>query len=187
MKLVVTLLASVAILFAQNIINPHDYQLSEADKNKNCIECHTANLEEIGRESVYALSPLACFSCHDGVSALDRSINIPGSGGFFSTNNYALNLSNELKNIVLDRIVIAGNNIDISYGHPVSILYVEGLSKLKSKDTPIINWANASIINDILIDGKIECASCHNPHDKTTRLYLRHNNGSILCTTCHNK
>ena len=188
MKSLVTLLTSITFLFAQNILNPHDYQLDDSDKDKNCIECHFSNVEETGIETVRALSPMACFDCHDGVSALDRSINIPGSGAFFPTSHYRLNLSDDLEAMSVSDISTAGSNLDLSHGHPISILYIEGLSDLRSKHTPLFNWDNASSINDILIDGKIECASCHNPHDKEKELYLRYDNSSsVLCAACHDK
>jgi predicted CXXCH cytochrome family protein len=39
-----------------------------------------------------------------------------------------------------------------------------------------------------LIDGKVECASCHNPHSATSAPFLATSNeGSNLCYTCHVK
>ena len=72
--------------------------------------------------------------------------------------------------------------------HPFSIEYIEGISGLRQKNTQINNWDNASTINDILINEKVECASCHYVHNKTNVSYLRRTNiNNELCKTCHKK
>lgn len=39
-----------------------------------------------------------------------------------------------------------------------------------------------------LYNGRIECSTCHNPHDNATASFLRKTNaGSAVCYTCHNK
>jgi predicted CXXCH cytochrome family protein len=66
--------------------------------------------------------------------------------------------------------------------------YIEGVAGLKPRNTHIDGWSNASNINDLLRDGKMECGSCHNPHDKRWPMYLKHRtNNSELCFTCHDK
>lgn len=182
---------STAWLLAITGTNPHDINIQEIDKNKNCIDCHTLNSNNTPQTDINttsAISSLACLNCHDGVSAENRDINIPGSGGYYPTSNYSLNEADNIGDISLDKISTAGTNLDISHGHPISILYIEGIGNLRSKNSIVNNWSTASNINDILIDGKIECGSCHNPHEEALGLYLRHKNkSSELCTSCHNK
>lgn len=171
----------ILIFFITDIIasltgNPHDYKIEADDKNKNCVYCHDITTENLS---------LSCLGCHDGVIGPDRVINLPGSGGYYPTNNYTKNSEN---NLSYSNANAPGLNGDLHNGHPISIMYIEGVSNLKQKNTAIYNWNNASTIYDLLINGKIECSSCHNPHDKTSILYLRYKNkNSELCITCHDK
>jgi len=133
-------------------------------------------------------SALACLSCHDGVSAMNSVVNAPGSGGYNASGTYIGSASNLPKSMVGDDIRAIGSGGDLTNDHPVSIPYVEGAGSLKPKDTPITGWNNASTINDLLRDGKVQCTSCHDPHDPTYDRFLRHRNtGSELCKTCHEK
>ncbi len=133
-------------------------------------------------------SSLACLSCHDGVSAMNSVVNAPGSGGFSSSGTYIGNASNLPKTMPASEIIAVGLNGDLTNDHPVSITYVEGVAGLKPKNTAITGWNNASTINDLLRGGKVQCVSCHDPHDPTFGRYLRHRNtSSELCKTCHDK
>jgi predicted CXXCH cytochrome family protein len=45
------------------------------------------------------------------------------------------------------------------------------------------------IAEDMLFNGRMECASCHDVHNafNNDELLLKPNGGSGLCLTCHNK
>jgi len=47
----------------------------------------------------------------------------------------------------------------------------------------------STIDNDMLFDGKMECASCHDVHNRfgVSGLLKMSNVNSELCLTCHNK
>ncbi|MBI3593131.1 MAG: hypothetical protein HY099_06610 [Nitrospirae bacterium] len=39
-----------------------------------------------------------------------------------------------------------------------------------------------------MFSGRVECPSCHDPHDPSRNTFLRKSNaGSALCLTCHIK
>ena len=171
-----TLIFLITGLLASLAGSPHDYIIEEEEKNKNCVDCHKVREQSLS---------LSCLGCHDGVIGPDRVINSPGSGGYYPTSNY---LENSESNLANSSVNAPSLNEDLHNGHPISIIYIETVANLKEKNTVVYNWNNASSINDLLIEGKIECASCHNPHDKMRVLYLRHKNvGSKLCMTCHDK
>jgi len=105
-----------------------------------------------------------CLSCHDGTVALDNF------GGTTDGTNF-----------------ISGNALlgsDLSNDHPVSFTYDAALVTADGA----LNDPTAAPIADLLIDGKMECASCHNAHGAGNNKFLRiANTGSALCITCHNK
>ncbi|MDQ1340133.1 MAG: Paired 1 protein [Campylobacterota bacterium] len=148
---------------------------------------------------------LACLSCHDGVSSIDSIVNAPGSG---------LNAVAGNKNIISGLASTYGGNIggapgvatvgnpNLSNDHPVSIVYTEGRAGLRLKNVSLatlgdtVAWVGATTIQSLLrTDDKIECGSCHDPHNggkvqgtATEVNFLRHTNtNSYLCLGCHDK
>ncbi len=123
---------------------------------------------------------LACLSCHDGTSAINSVINAPGSGmgpGFVGTAAY------------LDGVFAIGKD-GLTNDHPVSIDYITGRAGLYDPTTPLVGegWGAYTTINDMLRNGKVECGSCHDPHNADHGSFLRNSNtGSALCLTCHDK
>ena len=77
---------------------------------------------------------------------------------------------------------------DLRNDHPVSMDYASAQAldpELKPAPDPIKGWGNQDLK---LFDGKVECPTCHNPHDPTYRPFLRKpNNQSQICYTCHDK
>ena len=50
--------------------------------------------------------------------------------------------------------------------------------------------ANTAVLGKVLLpDGKIECTSCHDPHNQSGQphMLVKSNRGSALCLTCHKK
>ena len=123
-----------------------------------------------------------CLSCHDGSVALDSFGNANGGTFIQDVNaNAAVGLD--------------GLNND----HPISFVYDTALvaldGALHDPSTAVTIGAGAdikvgTIASTMLIAGKLECASCHDVHNKFTDgpyLLRVNNNGSGLCLTCHNK
>lgn len=117
---------------------------------------------------------LACLSCHDGSIGLDVIVNRPNAdtslagtgttmpanaGQFFA--NLGVNLQND---------------------HPVSITYEE------TRDAGFVPASAGRVGTLPLYSGRVECGTCHNPHNTTNNPFLRVSNStSTLCTTCHIK
>lgn len=115
---------------------------------------------------------LVCLSCHDGTVALDAFGSTPGVIEFMPAGARLL-------------------GTDLANDHPVSFTYDTALA---SADGGLFDPAitasglGGTIEQDFLRSGKVQCASCHNPHDVANGKFLRKDNtGSALCLTCHDK
>jgi predicted CXXCH cytochrome family protein len=100
-----------------------------------------------------------CSKCHPG----SRDLNFDG-----------------YSDILMDSI-----GTDLRNDHPISMPY-----PTPAEDPDFYTAASAEAGGIKLFDGnkKVECASCHDPHDTTHTPFLRKSNsGSGLCLTCHNK
>ncbi len=108
-------------------------------------------------------SSLVCLGCHDGTIALgdvrSRTQSISNSRGIKRT--------------------------DLSDGHPISFSYD---SILVDSNDELEN--PKELTQQVRLDstGKIQCTSCHDPHDDTNGKFLVMDNSSTgLCVTCHKK
>ena len=112
---------------------------------------------------------LACLSCHDGTVGLDALVNLPRSTTLTAT---GVTMPTDSTGYV---------GVDLSNDHPVSITYVSGTTGQDMNDPSTLSYAR-------LYNGKVECGSCHDPHDNTNEPFLRAaNTNSQLCLDCHNK
>lgn len=74
---------------------------------------------------------------------------------------------------------------DLSNDHPVSMDYpaVTDDPDFNAPPNPLTGWGDIKLFN-----GRVECPSCHNPHDPANVPFLRKTiDGSTLCITCHTK
>jgi hypothetical protein len=177
---------------------------------------------------------LACLSCHDGLTAIDSIINMPGAGGYKASQENASTVDTDFLQtwtpsttamhatmtecmICHDPYIPSGPlttatdfnafviGVDLRNDHPVGINFpltspdFTG-SELKSKGTTrYFDVDGDDVMNgkDIrLYGGKVECASCHDPHGVPVGArngllvgsFLRvDNSGSQVCLTCHIK
>ena len=117
-----------------------------------------------------------CLSCHDGSVALEN---------FGSTTNGTTNY------------VLPANNFgtDLSNDHPISFVYDDALATKDGRlfppttTTSGIAGSTGHIDDDMLIGHKLQCASCHDVHNRygVNHLLKKSNAASGLCLTCHNK
>ena len=104
-----------------------------------------------------------CLSCHDGITNIDA---VSGSSG-------TMTLGAKFPGTT----AVIGTNLQDD--HPVAIIYESAETQMKTLDE------NAPVK---LFNGKVECASCHNPHSNQNSKLLRISNArSALCLTCHDK
>jgi len=112
-----------------------------------------------------------CLSCHDGTIALglvnSRPSEIPMIGGITT--------------------MPSGNTListDLSDDHPVSFVFDSALATSNGQlhDPATLNGFVS------LEDGRVQCTSCHDPHDNRYGKFLTVDNvGAALCLTCHDK
>ena len=117
-----------------------------------------------------------CLSCHDGTVALENF------GGITSGTNY-IDPSARIGGV-------AGN--DMSTEHPISFDYTDALASSDGglyPPTTTSSGLGSTIDNDMLFDSRMECASCHDVHNRYGVMHLlkMSNVNSELCLTCHNK
>lgn len=118
---------------------------------------------------------LLCMSCHDGTVGLGSLYNEPNlEGGEETPTNVAT--------------VIFGHGLvgtDLTNDHPVNFLYDTALA---TADGELVDPASSPTVESWLIDGTVQCSSCHDVHDPTYRPFLRAPRAqSALCITCHVK
>ena len=135
----------------------------------------------------------ACLSCHDGSLAVNQSASGSITGG--ATNAQFVGASR-----------LIAEDGDLHSTHPVSFSYSDSEADpfIFPASTPLQWTPGAGLtgkkISDILIAGKLECATCHDIHrqkgDAPTDTFMRiisssavdaNGRGSLLCRTCHNK
>jgi predicted CXXCH cytochrome family protein len=117
-----------------------------------------------------------CLSCHDGTVALESF------GAVTTGTNYIPAASK-----------IGGTTgSDMSKEHPISFTYNDALATLDGglyTPSSKTSGLGSTIANDMLFANKMECASCHDVHNKfnQTHLLKMSNTNSQLCLSCHNK
>jgi predicted CXXCH cytochrome family protein len=117
-----------------------------------------------------------CLSCHDGTVALENF------GGTTTGTTY-----------------ISGSNLiggpsgdDLSREHPISFEYTDALAALDGglyAPSSTNSGLGGTIEQDMLFNNRLECASCHDVHNRygVAHLLKMSNNNSQLCLSCHNK
>lgn len=116
---------------------------------------------------------LACLSCHDGTIALgdlvSRASPVAMAGGVTSMPPGPGNLGT-----------------DLSDDHPVSFSYTSSLPSQHGGE--LVD--PATLLGKVRLDasGRMQCTSCHDPHDDSNGKFLvMANSASALCQTCHVK
>lgn len=116
-------------------------------------------------------SSLLCLSCHDGTIALgnvlSRSTSILFTGGITTMPSGHSNLTK-----------------DISDDHPISFIYNSSLVSIDGQ----LNSPSGLTGPVRLENEKVQCISCHDPHNNQFEKFLvASNQYSILCLYCHDR
>ncbi|NOX37617.1 MAG: cytochrome c3 family protein [Calditrichaeota bacterium] len=207
MKLSKVFLISLLVLFlsvfmanAQTIVgSPHDFSGETWNPTGEiCVVCHTPHHADItvtdaplwnhevtsATFTPYTSSTLdatvgqpdgvskLCLSCHDGTVALDNF------GGKTSGTTY----------------ITGDENLgtDMRDDHPVSFVYDAALASADGElydPTTAQSGLGGTIDEDMLVNHKLECSSCHDVHNGSgvAKLLVKSNANSDLCLTCHAK
>lgn len=161
--------------------SPHDFTRGGGAALDLCTPCHTPHLS-IARPAAFddrppqiqALRPyvaydvqldgssLLCLSCHDGIVAKDVYASA-----------HAATFSSQLGSSWV--------GVGSLTSHPIGVEY------------PLVDPRYRSIAavaadgRILLPDGRVQCISCHDPHNtrRIRGLLVRSNEGSRLCLSCH--
>ena len=125
-----------------------------------------------------------CMSCHDGTVAVNSLDNKSSFGTPTMGTGTELNATFQ---IAATREAMIGTSL--TNDHPINFTYDAALA---TADGGLVSPNSASYVDAAhavpLYGGKLQCASCHNPHNNAHSSFLRKaNSGSALCLTCHSK
>jgi predicted CXXCH cytochrome family protein len=140
---------------------------------------------------------LACLSCHD--TAIGTFLGEPdyGGGAVSVENTHQLvneqNLNGTSSHNCFGCHPDGGQfpgewwqiGPDLSNDHPISMSYPTPAEDpdFNTPSDPQNGWQDVR-----LFGGRVECPSCHNPHDPTNVPFLRKTiDNSTICITCHVK
>lgn len=126
-----------------------------------------------------------CLSCHDGTVGLDMVTNRPNTYTGPSPANHFIDECEGCHSGGSPAGGIDWEGVwfdpDMRKQHPFSVLY--DASRRPGQFQPAVGGAVGGLP---LFDGKVECATCHEPHSQRFRFFLRRSNASnSLCLVCH--
>lgn len=199
---VLAVVAFTTTAMGQNITNsPHDLTTGSTDGGQNitglteiCLPCHTPHHADdngiegaplwnhgdtavsfqmyvtlAGSEGTLNGISKLCLSCHDGVTAMDNYGGATGGSDVMSNTD----------------TIVGGGTGDLTSDHPIGLVYPS------TGDYNSASGGKVGVLPLYTVGAevdRVECASCHNPHDNTNAPFLRvANTSSNLCTTCHAK
>lgn len=132
-----------------------------------------------------------CLSCHDGTMGLGTVLNKPGSG----TGTGTIPMVDGVTAITTMPATAAGHlGTDLANDHPVGFLYQPGSAAGEDPELVTRAWPwPTTTVNRVTLDpntasGRVECHTCHDPHNNQFARFLRMSNASAaMCTYCHAK
>lgn len=123
-----------------------------------------------------------CLSCHDGTVALN-SMNNPSNQVASTT----MSGSNQTAGKLTNPNSMLGS--DLTNDHPVNFTYDTARATADGSLVNPVDAAGSGLGGAVkLYSGKVQCASCHDPHTSAQTSFLRASmSGSGLCLACHSK
>ena len=164
----------------------HDFSTEAWEGVNECGVCHTPETEtpptvpplwntradltkRFGRTAVSKSDPgmgtLSCLQCHDGTIAKDATGAV-NRDRFANKHNPGL-------------FATGHGRTD----HPVSVVYPKIAKDYRPATSVLSGWKVT------LPDGKVECSSCHDPHNESgeKHMLVMSNARSAMCLKCHRK
>jgi predicted CXXCH cytochrome family protein len=124
-----------------------------------------------------------CLSCHDGSVAMENY-----GGTTTGTTMVANAMFDGAPGTAVGSARDFGTSLDND--HPISLDY----AAVAAADNEIyaattVTPLGGTIADDLLVDGKVQCSSCHDVHDVNgnDHLLLIDNTNSAMCLACHEK
>lgn len=116
-----------------------------------------------------------CLSCHDGTVAMEN-FGATNNGTHFMTGPSLVGTS-------------LANDHPVSFTYDAALATTDGGLWDPATHPSGIPGSGGTIATDMLIGGKMQCASCHDVHNSggVSSLLLKSNAVSALCLTCHKK
>lgn len=140
---------------------------------------------DMPRDAQPALNSKLCLSCHDGLLPLDRVIDKPfGMSSIGGNGENIKRCATDCHNGGNPDGGLNWENVwfdtDLRKQHPISMTYDPSFDP---QFRPI-TFIEASGLR--LVNGKVECATCHDPHSQSFAPFLRvSNSAGALCNICH--
>ncbi len=133
-----------------------------------------------------------CLGCHDGVTAINQyDGKTPGDTGYGGGTTY-------LMGDYAGGFVIGNTGGSMTNNHPISISY-DHLADQRLHDPASAVMSNGDTVSSLLVNGRVECSTCHDVHDResvpSTHLLRASTKGadvtgvgaSDLCFVCHDQ
>ncbi len=204
-----SILFSATFALADITGSAHDFSAQSWSQGEICLPCHTPHHADMSvskaplwnhanTQAVYTLyqsptmhetpvQPLGisklCLSCHDGTVAVDSFGNHSGSQFIGGTANLGTDLSNDHPISISwthQTIVPFGMSSQCTYCHTL----IHQQQNPEKYPLPFYTYDNGNTY-------KVECATCHDPHNKDVpgepRMLRKSNLQSQLCLGCHNR
>jgi predicted CXXCH cytochrome family protein len=204
--LVVCMLLVASAAFALVAGSKHDLTAYTGSTLSSCMYCHAPHNTAVGAPlwnktmtgaafTNYVLTnpggvigapgtySLVCLTCHDGTLNIGDTISngtlvLSGTGN----GTVALNAGN------LDSGV-AFIGTDLRSSHPVGVDYNAARAGLKAIDgagaNPIVTTGKRWQVYGAAAPFKVECSSCHNPHNEIAGTKMLKDVLATICSDCH--
>lgn len=184
---------------------PDGFSLDWAGK-MTCVTCHDPHAEDDSGDGNFLRTSARgkdfCDLCHAGNFPLDGSKHVGvvsiahRKSGIVDDNSRYADVLDSVSVECLechDGVIASDASYKVQGGdalayqraglsHPIGMDYNE--AALEDRELRPVNLLSPYIT---LYDGKVGCASCHNPYSRQRRMLVISNNGSALCLECHIK
>lgn len=126
-----------------------------------------------------------CLSCHDGTIGLDDVLVRPAGYTGPGPRRETIERCTSCHNGGSPAGGISWENVwfrpdDLRKQHPISVRYDA------TRDPGFLPASSVEAAGLVLEDGRVQCATCHEPHTARYRPFLRiPNTGGSLCAVCH--